>query len=216
MIPRIICAKNIDLQEKIVGECASEFSVPKHYIFHIKPEKTEILIEQVRDLQKITSFSSVSIKIFALYSFDQSSLEVQNSMLKTLEEKNENNLFIMFCSRPDKILPTIRSRSVIYESEKTADSNLSQAESLVNEIRKSNDYSFMASPILQKPTRESVAAIIDDCVYYLRKEMVGGQYRNAQIIKECIAKKELLVNNNLNPSLAVDSLFIQIKKHFSS
>jgi DNA polymerase-3 subunit delta' len=79
-------------------------------------EKGLLKIQQVRDLQQDAFLHPVfgRKKLIVLYEADAMTLEAANALLKILEEPNRSTCFILETSKPDKILSTIRSRSILF------------------------------------------------------------------------------------------------------
>ncbi len=67
-------------------------------------------ISDVRNLEKHTRLTLREKTAFHLKSIDEASEESQNALLKTLEEPQENALFILTVKREYAVLPTILSR----------------------------------------------------------------------------------------------------------
>jgi len=78
----------------------------------IAPQKKEIQIGQVRDLQKSVSLWPVLSKMKAVVINDAHCLNIQaqNCILKTLEEPKSQTIFILISSLPNVLLGTIQSR----------------------------------------------------------------------------------------------------------
>ncbi len=78
-------------------------------------ERTEISIQQVRQIiqpQVTYSASEAKRRIFIIRRAEEMSIGAANALLKTLEEPRPGNHFILLTSRPDSLLPTIRSRTM--------------------------------------------------------------------------------------------------------
>jgi DNA polymerase III subunit delta' len=78
-------------------------------------ERTEISIQQIRQIvQPQVSFSPSEAKrrVFIVRRAEEMSTGAANALLKTLEEPRPGNQFILLTSRPDRLLPTIRSRTM--------------------------------------------------------------------------------------------------------
>jgi len=213
MIPLIILADCASAQEKYISELVVQHGVNQHHVFHIFPEKTELTIDQVRSIQKLVITAPVSVRIIICHAFDTSSHEVQNALLKTLEEKSVSNQFILLGSNIARILPTIRSRSKIITFTET-DKKKKPVSSLILEVEKAENYSYLAHPDLKKVTKSQALTIIEDYIAYLRKQLISGKLNLSPLITLCIDRREKLQSNNLNPQLAVDTLFIVSKRFF--
>ncbi len=73
---------------------------------------SEIRLDVIRMLQHRLSFSITEGKyrVIIIEDADKMRIDAANSFLKTLEEPPENTIMILTTSRPDSILPTIKSR----------------------------------------------------------------------------------------------------------
>ena len=89
----------------------------KQFDSHSHPDV--IILDQdsikVDDVNKLTSQLntlpvSSQYKIFVILSAEKINEIAQNKLLKSLEEPNKTNIFILTCSKTDKLLPTILSR----------------------------------------------------------------------------------------------------------
>ena len=133
------------------GLCSAckQFSLNSHpdvYIINqpsVKVEDVKKLIEKL-DTKPI----SAEKKVFIILNFDTVNETSQNKLLKSLEEPNQNNVFILTTTKTDKILPTVMSRvSKFYIENLTEnDRSLLSAEYKAKniDIQKyiSNDYSL--------------------------------------------------------------------------
>lgn len=70
-----------------------------------------IRIDDVRDLIHKTNLTSQGrLRIVLIENIERMPVEAQNSFLKTLEEPPGKTIFIMTSTRPNQVLPTIKSR----------------------------------------------------------------------------------------------------------
>ncbi|WP_394821210.1 ATP-binding protein [Pendulispora albinea] len=79
------------------------------------PEAQELSIDQVRTLVLARAAfppHEGRAKVFIVRRADELSISATNALLKTLEEPGKGTHFILLCSRPDTLLPTIRSRTL--------------------------------------------------------------------------------------------------------
>jgi DNA polymerase-3 subunit delta' len=92
------------------------YEYSKHYLPDNPVVETEdrvsILIEQIRDLEaRLVHMPSVNTKRIALIlEADQMTDQAANCFLRTLEEPPVDTVFVLTSSRPEYLLPTIRSR----------------------------------------------------------------------------------------------------------
>jgi hypothetical protein len=84
------------------------------YFRVVRPEKSSITIEQIRELIhffRLKVPGSATIKRTAVIEdADAMGTEAQNALLKLLEEPPADSVLILTSSRPQSLLPTIRSR----------------------------------------------------------------------------------------------------------
>ncbi len=81
-----------------------------HIINNDSQEK--IKIDQIRELTsgiKLRSFFG-GVKVFIIRHCENLTIESSNALLKNLEEPSKDSLIILTTSKPEKMLPTIRSR----------------------------------------------------------------------------------------------------------
>lgn len=81
------------------------------FIF-VSPQKKEIQIDQIRDLQSQLNLKPVLSKTKVVIINDAHCLNIQaqNSFLKTLEEPKSQTIFILISSLPNVLFGTVRSR----------------------------------------------------------------------------------------------------------
>jgi DNA polymerase-3 subunit delta' len=76
------------------------------------PYKRNILVDAVRDLEREANFRpfEAAARFFIIDEADKMNPEAANALLKTLEEPPAASHIFLVSSRPDALLPTIRSR----------------------------------------------------------------------------------------------------------
>lgn len=77
--------------------------------------KSSISVEQIRDLREALQLSSFSggMRVAIVHHADRMTVGAQNALLKTLEEPRANTLIILIAESAERLLSTIRSRSVL-------------------------------------------------------------------------------------------------------
>ena len=78
----------------------------------ILKDKKHIVLEQINDIKNIIKTKSNAYRIILIADAENMTQDVQNSLLKTLEEPNENVIFIFSSSVPQMLLDTVLSRVV--------------------------------------------------------------------------------------------------------
>jgi len=88
-------------------------------IFNIfkKSDKKNIEISQIREMIEFQNYSSFNDlpKIIVIDDFELLNLNANNSLLKTLEEPNNKNFFILINKNNGQILETIKSRCIEFK-----------------------------------------------------------------------------------------------------
>ena len=97
------------------GKCSACIKVDhnNHPDIHLlDAEDTSIKIDQIRTLQQELSLRPLegSYKICLIDGAEHFTIGAANALLKTLEEPQPGTLIILLTNRPEKLLPTIRSR----------------------------------------------------------------------------------------------------------
>ncbi len=78
-----------------------------------QPDKTEILVEQLRDVQSEMAFKPYEARwrVAIIEHIDEANASAANAFLKTLEEPAPQVVIVLTAQNPESVLPTIRSRS---------------------------------------------------------------------------------------------------------
>lgn len=208
MIPLIYVSFKITEINKILKK-----NYPDGLIIKLTPEKTEYSINQIRSIMKEIVLYQSQIRIYLFETFEKSSIETQNSLLKTLEEPPTNIQFVLSVSNEYQIIPTILSRSKIVKKavsppnltdEKVASNNL--------DLRKLED--TLSHTDFNVTNKDEALIQIDHLISQV-KTAKEYRERSFKIIKECIKLRRLIDNNNINPQLGIDHLLIFISKIYS-
>jgi DNA polymerase III gamma/tau subunit len=214
MIPLIVTAQNSSTQDEFVNDLIKKEEYLPYYIFTIQPVKTEISIDQIRAIIKDIVTDLPHKRLFVIHNFDTASLEAQNAFLKTLEEKNEKNQFILLAEDTERILPTIKSRSKIISLDTQVQKEMNDSvKKLLSSISEKNDYGFL-QPV-SGISREDALKLFDHIIVILKEELKEGKKSTAVVLKKALQQKSLILSNNLNHQLAVDAYLIFYKKHLA-
>ncbi|HEX7232893.1 MAG TPA: DNA polymerase III subunit delta' [Candidatus Binatia bacterium] len=118
----IAVAKAIHCEEGINDFCGScvncaritDGNHPDVRLVQPLPEKKEISIQQIRDLERDLHYRSFGgkRKIALIDPATLMNLPAQNALLKTLEEPPDNSWIVLISSNSGGLLPTVRSRCV--------------------------------------------------------------------------------------------------------
>jgi len=193
-------------------------------ILYIVPQekKTEISIDQIRDLKKHLSLSPYN----SLYKFaiiDKAELlsrDAGDALLKTLEEPQGNTILIVIAPNPDLLPKTIISRleAIRFKGEsldKISD-KIIQTEHIEILKKPLNDI-FKYIEKTSKNCKENkndkeFFNILDSWMLWFRGKMLGdNKYSN--IVKEIQKSKEIISNSNANPRLVLENLILCINNY---
>lgn len=218
MIPQILVSNNsVDIDEYI-QQIIKTHDISEHYVFRYEPEGKEFSIKQVRELKKELKFGLTEPRLFILLQFDTASLEAQNALLKTLEEHQENVLFILAVKRAQSLLPTILSRSKIIslDGENVHPEGVKKTTSFASDLEKmvAGDTKYLAvlsqNPLIKKNPGELFSDILS-----FFKNRFGRDPHAPLIMKEIIKKQSLVEHNHVDPQSAVDFILLLIHKTYS-
>ena len=104
----LICEK-----KNACGHCSSceQFNAGSHpdvYIFNDAQFKVDDANTIIQKLNTLPIYSNK--KVFVIMNAENMNEASQNKLLKSFEEPNESDIFILTCTKLDKILPTVLSR----------------------------------------------------------------------------------------------------------
>lgn len=213
MIPYLLVSPDQENTEKYIRDFIAEHHYPAHAVQSITPLKKELGIDQIRDIQREVSIASMN-RLFVIYEFQTASVEAQNSFLKTLEEKTEHNHFILVSNSETAVLPTIRSRvKLIKLSPSSVEQNVSSVDvtELMKDFQKKDISELLGDPLLMGVSVEKAIPLLDGLIFYFR-ELTFAADKKVLIMKKILETKRLVITNNINAQLAVDSIFLFIKK----
>lgn len=214
MYPILLIAKTEEVAREFIAVFQKRHGFSAAFLFELSPLKTEITIDQIRELKKQIITTTKEKRLIILYSFDKANIEAQNALLKTLEEKNDSNQFILVVKRVEQVLPTIRSRSQIVQStsEESAHTVRETTQILLNAIVQEKNFAFLSHASIQSITKEDAEVLLEEILIYLRTMLPEYAQQMPQLLKKVLLLSHQLQHNNLNPQLTVDSALLVIKK----
>ena len=123
----------------------------------------------------------------------------------------DKHMFILLTGNKERVLSTIHSRVELVDLEQKQQEYSIREEtiSLWNDAIQSRSYSALQSPIISGITRDQAIVLFDECIILMKKEL-QSQPELVAHIKFALQKKDLLISNNLNPQLAVDSFVLHM------
>jgi hypothetical protein len=211
MLPLIIESNHDDATEEYIQKFIKEHAIVPHHIFTISPLKSEITIDQIRALKKELITMTPFKRMVILRDFDTANLESQNALLKTLEEKHEQNYFLMIVHNYNSVIDTIQSRSkYIALTPHTTHLLNNTTRSLLSHIA---DYTFLNK--VSSINREGAIQFFDESIMFLKEQLKEGKMSTVHSLKKAMELKNLLVYNNLNPQMSIDSFLLFYKRQLN-
>jgi len=127
---------------------------------------------------------------------DDSSSEVQNALLKSLEEDAERITFLLVVKNPSRVLSTIRSRCTLIYNHLSSLALKTEKETPVH-------FSFAENSEVNK---ETAVQRID---LYIQSSKV----RDVATLAHILSIRSLIIDNNMNPVLALDEILLFLTKN---
>ncbi|MBI1863470.1 hypothetical protein HYS00_05135 [Candidatus Microgenomates bacterium] len=209
MIPLILDSPSRDATEALIAEQISKHHLNELYITRFDPEGKEFSIKQIRELIKATVYAPSEPRLFILYSFDTASIEAQNALLKTLEEHNPYDLFVMEATQPNRLLPTILSRSQVIHAPGRLSKKPAAGEGIEQAFQSKTPP--LNHPVFQVTKYENPIEPFDLLIEYVRSRLATNP-RASHILREILITRSRVRENNLNPQYALDRVLIFIYK----
>src|SRR5262245_22371281 len=105
----------IQLQNDFCNRCSNCLRISENAhpdVKNVVPDGLFIKIDQMRSLNREVFFKPFEgrRRVFVIDEAEKFKIEAANSILKTLEEPPDTSILILVTSRPNDLLPTIRSR----------------------------------------------------------------------------------------------------------
>ncbi|MCF2950388.1 DNA polymerase III subunit delta' [Paraglaciecola aquimarina] len=108
----LLCANR--QQDKVCGACqpCSLYKSGTHPDLHLVESEKQIGVDQIREaIKKLTGSAQMSgAKVLIIQQADTMTESSANALLKTLEEPTQHTYLLLTTDKPQKILPTIKSR----------------------------------------------------------------------------------------------------------
>jgi DNA polymerase-3 subunit delta' len=200
MIPQIIISNNEKLILEKISQFKKELKIPDNRVFEYREDGTVFKIETLREIVNFVNTTENQDKIIVLYNFDLAKIETQNTFLKTLEEKNAHNLFVMVSKNRGGILETILSRCKIVRLE-----NKKPRKSIDDNLDISKDQYLQLLQKYEGIDKEKAMRVCDLFLKILQDKL-KDDLSLATKIKEVMRSKRLLEKNNINAQMTIDHI----------
>ena len=195
VIPKIITINEGDDWNEIITQFALQQGIEASHKIIVQPEKDELTVDQIHLMKKDIQVSFSKKVLVALLGVDNSSGEVQNSLLKCIEEDSERIFFLFLVKNPHRLLSTILSRCAMIETGKTS----SRQVFLKNDP---NTFSF----------QNNSEATKDEAVERIDRYIQSSPLNDHKILHHLLKIRKLIMDNNMNPVLALDNILIFLSK----
>ena len=121
-----------------------------------------ILVDAIRDLERNANFQPYesAARFFIVDEADRMNAEASNALLKTLEEPAPTSYIFLITSRPDALLPTIRSRCQTLRFAPVAIDEIEQF--LINDQAFSHDEAKLAARLSRGSVGRAMAIKVDE------------------------------------------------------
>lgn len=143
----------------------------------VVPYKRTILVDAIRDLEKHANFRpfEAQTRFFIIDDADKMNNEASNALLKTLEEPPATSHIFLITSRPDSLLPTIRSRCQVLRFAPVADQEIEKF--LINDRAFTHDEARLAAKLSRGSIGRAVSISVD--MFRDRRQKMLGVVSNA-------------------------------------
>lgn len=200
MIPQLVIEPEKEQWQSIVSELIQREHVPLTHVIQYGVE-SPIKIDEVRECTQLLSVGSLEPRCVILYAFENATLEAQNALLKTLEEKAIHTIFILFAQSIETIAPTIISRCMTSLSHEYVRESTDDSLVLATRATMFTDKKY------EIRSREGAINFFDAHVLWYKKNLIQHTGYAAQL-RKAITYRYLVIHNNLQPQLAVDCFIL--------
>ena len=159
----------------------------------VSPDETKasrpISAEMIRDLYDMTRSKSVGRQYIIISEADAMTKSAQGAFLKLLEEPNASIYFILISSKPDELLPTIRSR---VQHHVVAPITSEQSATYLTELGINNETSRKQLLYIAEGLPEELARLATDEPYFA--ESVQRMKDAREMLQAPLYKRLLVIN----------------------
>ena len=191
-------------------------------LVYIEPDGSSIKKSQIEEMMNKFSTKPIYSKYnnYVIINADKMNESSSNSLLKFLEEPEDNIIGFLLVNNKENVLPTIKSRCEIihvdYDLEEDMDSELLEvANEYEDKIFNSDDVFINKDIILSKyNTREDIEKILLILFYKYYNMLLNNLNEKERLEKiiDIIQNKLNLIQYNVNLELLLDSLVIEMRK----
>lgn len=158
-------------------------------------------IEEIRDIVQFTTLSVTGNTLVQIYNLEKATLEAQNTLLKTLEEPQDNLKFAIITRDAENIIETIRSRCQLIETstaQKKINTNLTNFFELGV-----GDKLLLLSKIKK---RDEAIVFLEELITSTHKELIEGKVSAKNLETAVEVLENIKANGNVSLHLTLLAL----------
>jgi len=210
MIPQLYLNVNSDVIDSCIQSLISHTGTHLHNKYLVEPSPNSIGIEQIRTLREEMLLRGARGWIIIFYSFEKTTIEAQNALLKLFEDWGEIHQFVLFANRKEDILSTIISRCQVIRSKDGINNTSDELLALFSNTDFNNKLLLLSHPLLQATTAQQAQEIIHSVISFYRIKIRAGNYAYLSKVNKAMEVLEKSFKNNLNPQLSVDLVVLDM------
>lgn len=210
MIPILYISKSKIKTNAYIKALCKKNSIDSFAVYEVYKETTRLKIDQIRELILFISNNTSSKLCICVHDFETSSDEVQNSILKILEEHDEKCHIILVSKSLYSILSTIKSRCKIVFSETK------------NTVKKSD--TIQPDLSIENTSKLTKIALLErmlEIMHYVslrsKKECIQGNYSYSRhatsLLNEMIYTYNAVDKYNVNAEIALDHILLEMEQY---
>ena len=191
---------NYDLNKNEINKANKSFKLiengshPNFHLINLLEDKKNIEISQIRKMINYTTKSSFndSPKIILIDNTEKLNLNSINALLKIIEEPNNNVYFILIQNSNEVILPTLKSRCIIFR----INLSFSQSIEITNKLLNDNIFNLLNIDLLNYyDTPGNYINLID---FSKKNSLDLRDYNLKDFLNYLIEQKHYKTNNFIN------------------
>ena len=166
------------------SSCRKVYAFGHPDVTFLEPEKSEIVVGQVRGLRAVLQMAPVEgdCKIAVIHA-DALNLHAQNALLGILEEPPGRAYFFLLSENPSILLSTVRSRCAVKRIEDRGQrtENSSEAQTLMDALLSGDEWVWARACLsMEKSPRDRLRQILNDLAALLVRDMPGRDILTAR------------------------------------
>lgn len=212
----LVIVGNLTATENYIEEFISSKKIKSYNVINLLER---VKISDVREVKKSISFKVGKKESRVVVIKSDITIDAQNALLKTLEELNDENYFIIVCSNKETLIPTILSRSKITRLDATQEKEEEKLfEKEIELLIKGEDKVQTALLVSQRLEGVGSNELLDRFLIELRGSLLKAGTRGdkvqLKILWEITSQLNLLypllTQNNINKRLALENIILSL------